>query len=63
MLAANQHAIYFRSMPGKQYGAQWAETVEGPWNTTAVVVPTTTQTRFVFAKPASQAFYRVLLAQ
>jgi hypothetical protein len=62
-IAAGQYALYFRSVPGKQYGVQWAETVDGPWNTTAVVIPTTTQKRLVFDKPAGQAFYRVILAQ
>ena len=62
-IGAAQHAVYFRSVPGKQYGVQWAESVDGPWNTTAVVSPTTMQKRLVFDKPATQAFYRVILAQ
>jgi hypothetical protein len=62
-IAAGQYALYFRSVPGKQYGVQWAETVDGPWNTTAVVIPTTTQKRLVFDRPATHAFYRVILAQ
>jgi hypothetical protein len=61
-IAAGQHALYFRSVPGKQYGVQWAESCAGPWNTTAVVIPTTTQKRVVFDKPATHAFYRVILA-
>lgn len=62
-IGAAQHAVYFRSVPGKEYGVQWAETVDGPWNATAVVIPTTTQKRLVFDKPVGQAFYRVILAQ
>jgi hypothetical protein len=73
-LAADQHAIHFRTVPGKQYGIQWNDflnrapdadpwSVEVVWRTEAVVTATTTQTRFVFNKPATQAFYRVILAQ
>jgi len=62
-IGAGQHAVYFRSVPGKRYGVQWADAVDGPWNTTTVVTASTTQTRWVFDKPATQAFYRVLLAQ
>jgi hypothetical protein len=73
-IGAGQHAIYFRTVPGKQYGIQWNDSLsrdpgaewhmeEGLWRTEAVVTATTTQKRFVFDKPASQAFYRVILAQ
>jgi len=62
-IAAGQHALYFRSVPGKRYGVQWADAVDGPWSTTAVVIPATTQKRLVFDKPATHAFYRVILAQ
>jgi hypothetical protein len=73
-IGAGQHAIYFRTVPGKQYGIQWNDslssdpgaewrTEEGLWWTEAVVTAMTMQTRFVFEKPASQAFYRVILAQ
>jgi hypothetical protein len=41
----------------------WMAFLAGPWNATTVVGPTTTQTRFVFDKPARSAFYRVILAQ
>lgn len=73
-LGAGQHAIYFRTVPGKQYGIQWNDslsrdpgaewwTYQGLWRTEAVVTATTTQTRFVFDKPVRHAFYRVILAQ
>ena len=62
-IAAGQHALYFRSVPGKQYGVQWADAVDGPWNATAVVTASTTQKRLVFDRPATHAFYRVILAQ
>ena len=62
-IGTNQHALYFRSVPGKRYGVQWADAVDGPWSTTAVVTASTTQKRLVFNKPATHAFYRVILAQ
>ncbi len=58
-----EHALYIRSVPGKTYAVQWAEAMNGPWHVDAVVTATTTQKRFVFPKPAVQAFYRVILAQ
>jgi hypothetical protein len=75
-LQPGQYAIYFRSVPGKQYGIQWIGTLDGPqmvlgmygwvlydpaWHTEAVVTATTSQTRFVFNRPAT--FCRVILAQ
>jgi hypothetical protein len=60
---ANQHAVYFRSVPGKRYGVGWADSPSGPWNTVDVINATAAQKRLVFEKPATQAFYRVLLAQ
>jgi hypothetical protein len=62
-IGANQHALHFRSVPGKGYGVQWAESLDGPWNTTAVFTASTTQSRLVFDQPATHAFYRVILAQ
>ena len=74
-IGAGQHAIYFRSMPGRSYGMQWTDSLDGAsyyaictdwkglWRTEAVVTATTTQKRFVFDKPARNAFYRVILAQ
>jgi hypothetical protein len=61
-IGANQHALHFRSVPGKQCGVQWAETVDGPWNSTVVVTVSTTQKRLVHEKPATHAFNRVILA-
>jgi len=62
-IEVTQHAFYFQSVPGKSYGVQWADTPSGPWNTTAVVTASTTRKRLVFDKPATRAFYRVILAQ
>jgi hypothetical protein len=62
-IGPSEHAIYFRSVPGKNYRGQWAGSVAGPWNTTAVVTATTTQKRLVFEKPFDHAYYRVVLAQ
>lgn len=75
-LQPGQYAIYFRSVPGKHYGIQWIETLDGPrmvlgmygwmlydpaWHTEAVVTAKTSQTRFVFDHP--RTFCRVVLAQ
>jgi hypothetical protein len=75
-VTGSKASSYFRTVPGKQYGVQWNDSLsrdpdadwywwneEGLWRTGAVVTATTTQTRFVFNKPATQAFYRVILAQ
>jgi hypothetical protein len=62
-IGVNQQALYFRSVPGKSYGVQSAESLDGHWNTKTVVTATTTQKRLVLAKPETQAFYRVILAQ
>ncbi|MBX3747189.1 MAG: hypothetical protein KF833_17925 [Verrucomicrobiae bacterium] len=56
-------AVYFRSIPGRSYGAQFAESPEGPWNTTAVVTAGSGQTRLLFEASASATFHRVILAQ
>jgi hypothetical protein len=62
-IGAGQHAVYLRSVPGKRYSVQWAGSVDGPWHTDRLVTASTTQTRWVFDTPATEAFYRVLLAQ
>ena len=58
-----QHALYVRSIPGKTYAVQWADSPTGPWNVDAVFTATTAQMRFVFDKPEGLGFYRVILAQ
>jgi len=56
----SQHAVYFRSVPARYYGVQRATSLGGAWELQDTKVATTTQTRFVLAKPAGDAFYRVL---
>ena len=55
-----QHAVYFRSVPGRYYGVQRATSLDGAWELQATKVAATTQTRLVLPKPADHAFYRVL---
>lgn len=57
---ADQHAVYFRSVPARYYGVERATSLEGAWESQATKVAATTQTRFVLPKPADQGFYRVL---
>ena len=59
----NQRAVYVRSVPGKTYGVQWADSWSGPWNLDVVVAATTTQKRFVIDRSMIQGFFRVILAQ
>jgi len=55
-IAAGQFALYFRSVPGKRYGAQRADRLDGTWTLETVATATTTQKRFVVGKPVEQAF-------
>ena len=61
-ISPGQHAVYFRSVPGRYYGVQHTRSVTGAWELQATVVASTTQTRFVLEKPNEpQVFYRVLV--
>ena len=61
-ISEGQHAVYFRSVPGRYYGVQRAGGLSGPWELQAVVIASATQTRFVLEAAAEpQAFYRVLV--
>ena len=62
-IEADQHAVYVSSVPGKTYAVQWADSLSGPWHVDALYTATTTQMRFVFPKPETYGFYRVILAQ
>ncbi|MCP5522991.1 MAG: leucine-rich repeat protein [Verrucomicrobiales bacterium] len=62
-LGPSEHAVYARTIPGKSYAVQWANTVEGPWHVDEVVTATTAQKRFVLPKPTTQGLYQVILAQ
>ena len=55
------HALYFRSVPGRRYGANVSPVLGGAWQQQAIAVASTTQTRFLVPKPASQGFYRVVV--
>lgn len=59
-MPAGQRAVYFRSVPGRYYGAQSATDLSGAWNFQATRVASTTQTRFVLPAGGSQDFCRVL---
>lgn len=62
-LQADEDALFARTIPGKTYAVQWAESPTGPWNVDAVVTAQTTQVRFVMDRPEGRAFYRVIPAQ
>ena len=59
-IEADQHAVYFRSVPDRYYGVQRATSLDGAWELQATKVAATTQTRFVLPKPPDHGFYRVL---
>jgi hypothetical protein len=60
---ADQHALYFQTVPGRNYEIQSANSLTGAWLTKTYITATTTQKRVVFAKPAAQEFYRVAITQ
>jgi hypothetical protein len=60
-IGADQHALYFQTVPGRQYEIQSATIIGGAWNTETNVTATTTQKRVLLKKPVNQEFYRVSL--
>lgn len=62
-LGTDQHALYFQTVPGKQYGIQSLNALGGTWQTETNVTATTTQKRVLVTKPVSQGFYRLVLVQ
>jgi hypothetical protein len=60
-IGATQHALYFQSVPGKQYEIQSTDELGGTWKTVQTIIATTTPKRVVLDKPARQAFYRVVV--
>lgn len=61
-LGAEQHALYFQSVPGKTYLIQSIGNLSGgPWQYEATVTATTTQKRIVLTQPGARRFYRVML--
>jgi hypothetical protein len=58
---AHRIALYFQTVPGKNYGVLSSSTLNGPWNTLTNLTATTTQRRVVLDQPAGNAFYRVMV--
>ena len=57
---AGKRAVYFRSVPGRYYGAESAADLGDTWTLQVVRIATTTQTRFVLPAGGLEVFYRVL---
>ena len=56
------HAVHFRSVPGRYYGVQRARSLTGVSELQAVVIASAAQTQFVLEDPDKpQVFYRVLV--
>ena len=61
-ISPGNHAVYFRSVPGRYYGVQRASSLTGTWELQGTRVASATQTRFVLENPNQpQVFYRVLV--
>ena len=60
-IGSDQHALYFQSVPGKQYKIESATAFGVAWRTETNVNATTTQKRVLVTKPLDQRFYRVVL--
>jgi hypothetical protein len=56
-----QHALYFQTVPGKQYLIQSVNAFGDEWQNVTNIIATTTQKRVLVNKPVDQAFYRVVL--
>lgn len=60
-VGSSQHALYFQTVPGKQYEIQAVTTIAGTWQTITNLTATTTQKRVLINKPIDQEFYRLIL--
>jgi hypothetical protein len=60
-VGSDQHALYFQSVPGKQYKIESATAFGVTWQTETAVTATTSQKRVLVTKPLDQRFYRVVL--
>lgn len=60
-VGSDQHALYFQSVPGKQYEIESATAFGGTWQTETAVTATTLQKRVLVTKPLDQHYYRVVL--
>lgn len=58
-IGADQHALYFQTVPGKKYEIQSVSAIGGTWQMETNV--TATQKRVVVNKLVDQSFYRVML--
>jgi hypothetical protein len=58
---AGEYALYFQTIPGKQYLIQSVNAFGGEWQSITNVTATTVQKRVLVRKPVDQAFYRVVL--
>jgi hypothetical protein len=56
-----QYALYFQTIPGKQYKIESVSAFGGTWQTETNAVATTTQKRILVNKPADQRFYRIII--
>lgn len=54
-------ALYFQSIPDKSYAIQSRERLGTAWTTGTTVTATTSQKRVLLNRPATQAFFRVIL--
>jgi len=59
-ISTSQHAVYFRSAPGRYYGLQRTSVLGDEWKLQAVRISITSQTRFTVPASEPLAFYRVL---
>ncbi len=60
-IGPGRHALYFQTVPGRNYEIQSVTAFGGPWQTETNVTATTTQRRVLVESPANQTFYRVIL--
>jgi hypothetical protein len=58
-ISADQHGLYFQTIPGLRYEILSSEVLGGPWTPAATVSATTSQKRALVNKPAGAAFYRI----
>jgi hypothetical protein len=59
---SDQLALYFQTVPGKEYSIQSVSAVGGAWQTETNVTATTSQKRVLVNKPNGQGVYRIVLA-
>jgi hypothetical protein len=58
---SDQLALYFQTVPGKQYMVQRVNAFGGLWQTETNMTASTTQKQVLVNKPTDQGFYRVVL--